>query len=211
MLLLPCGILDLHKIIVACVPSVKNYRNTRHGPFFPPWNRYIRVLITEPSPHFSIFFSFHPPFSPSLSLSSFQRGNLSPLITRSRKFVHISVSHPPPTPCQPPFPSLPYPHPFLSSPCVPYKGDVEQWEKDREIRGIWAEGCGGWPSKDVVIYIRRIIRIYIYIYQAKSRWNIVQVAVLSRAYITSGRRRREGRKGEAALGAFITATTYLLT
>lgn len=163
MLLLPCGILDLHKIIVACVPSVKNYRNTRHGPFFPPWNRYIRVLITEPSPHFSIFFSFHPPFSPSLSLSSFQRGNLSPLITRSRKFVHISVSHPPPTPCQPPFPSLPYPHPFLSSPCVPYKGDVEQWEKDREIRGIWAEGCGGWPSKDVVIYIRRIIRIYIYI------------------------------------------------
>ena len=40
---------------------------------------------------------------------------------------------------------------------------MEQWEKDREIRGIWAEGCGGWPSKDVVIYIRRIIRIYIYI------------------------------------------------
>lgn len=57
------GILDLHKIIVRkpYALSMKNYRNTRHSPILLSWNRYIRVLITEPIPQstahiFSIFF-----------------------------------------------------------------------------------------------------------------------------------------------------------
>lgn len=73
-------------------------------------------------------------------------------------YIFQSRIHPLPPVNLPPLPS--YPHPFLSFPCIPYKGDVEQWDKDREIWGIWAEGCGGWPSKDVVIYMRRIIHIY---------------------------------------------------
>lgn len=89
-------------------------------------------------------------------------------------------------------PSLPsYPRPFLSFLCIPYKGNVEQWEKDREIWGIWAEGCGGWPSKDVVIYIRRIIDIHIYIYIRRRVVGILFKSLCCPAHTL--RREEEGR------------------
>ena len=135
------GILDLHKIIVreSRALSVKNYRNTRHSPkhdssvLEPLYPRtYNRTHPPFRRPHFSIFLSAcshlscpffsprHPRFpylfSSCQSFSPSRRSNLSPLITRSRKFVHISVSHPPLHPLSTPSFSFIHlhSHPFLS-------------------------------------------------------------------------------------------------
>lgn len=95
--------------------SMKNYRNTRHSGSpsrrRARRNRYIRdTYNSAPRPSRPRLSSFYlSNLAPIPRPLSFCRCNLSPLITRSRKFVHISVS-------QPPTPLLSFRTPLFSPP-----------------------------------------------------------------------------------------------
>lgn len=144
--------------------SMKNYRNTRHSGSpsrrRARRNRYIRDTYNS-----ALFLSFSPPLSsfylsnlvPIPRLLSFCRCNLSPLITRSRKFVHISVSQPP-TPllsfCTPLFSPPTYLSsvslPLFSSSCRPSTQFQGTSRTDTVYR---REGCDGRFRETRVIFV----------------------------------------------------------